>query len=89
MNEEIEKEKLDFRKYYLKEFSYFDGECEITFNIVDINFEKKTIFIAVTNRGKINVIEFDLHEDKNGNFFFEYGCDFNKIEVNDFETIDD
>ena len=59
MNEEDEKENLDFRKYYLKEFSYFDGEYDITFNIFDINFEKKTIFVAVSNRGKISVIEFD------------------------------
>lgn len=40
---EQEKEVLDTRKYYLKEFYYFDGECDITFNIVDINFERKTI----------------------------------------------
>ena len=48
------------RNYYLKEFQYFDGECNITFNIVDINFDKKTIKVAVTNRGKISVIEYDL-----------------------------
>lgn len=42
-----QKEISDFKKYYLKEFEYFDGECNITFNIVDINFEKKTILVAI------------------------------------------
>jgi len=89
MNKEIIKENLDYQKYYLKEFSYFDGECDITFNIVDINFEKKTINVAVTNRGKISVIEYDLYQDNNSDFFFKYGVTFDKIEVNDFETITD
>lgn len=26
------------RKFYLSEFSYFDGEYEIVFNIIDIDF---------------------------------------------------
>lgn len=67
--EQVEKDILDTRKYYLKEFCYFDGECDITFNIVDIKFERKTINIAVTNRGKISVIEYDLIQDKNCDFF--------------------
>lgn len=45
--EQVEKDVLDTKKYYLKEFCYFDGEYDITFNIVDINFERKTINIAV------------------------------------------
>ena len=75
------------RKYYLKEFEYFDGECFITFNIVSINFDRKTIEVAVTNRGKISVIEYDLRQDDNGDFYFEHGCMCDKIAVNDFETI--
>lgn len=77
------------KNYYLKEFTYFDGEGDITFNIVSINFEKKTIEIAVTNRGKISVIEYDLLQDCNGDFYFEYGCEYSKIEINDFETIEE
>lgn len=87
MNKE---EGLDvFKKYYLKEFSFFDGECDITFNIVGINFENKTIEVAVTNRGKISVINYDLSQDNNGNFYFIYGVDRNEIQVDDFETIDE
>jgi len=83
------KEELDYKAYYLKEFSYFDGEKDIIFNIVDINFERKTISVAITNLGKISVVEYDLLQDNNGDFFFKYGVELNKIEVNDFETITD
>lgn len=84
------KESLDvFKKYYLKEFSFFDGENNITFNIVGIDFEKWLIEVAITNLGRISVVEYDLKQDKNGNFYFEYGCTYEKIEVNDFEIIND
>jgi len=85
----LKNEIQNTRKYYLREFQYFDGECDITFNIVNINFDKKTINVAVTNRGKISVIEYDLIQDSNGDFYFTYGCMFDKICVNDFETIKD
>lgn len=79
----------EVKKYYLKEFSYYDGECFITFSIVSIDFERRTINVAITNREKISVIEYDLLKDDNGNFYFEYGCEITPIEVNDFETIND
>ena len=44
-----EKEELDSRKYNLKEFQFFDGECDITLNIVDINFNRKTITVTKLN----------------------------------------
>ena len=31
------------KKFYLSEFSYFDGEYDVTFNILDVNFDRKTI----------------------------------------------
>ncbi len=74
----------DTRKYYLNEFEFYDGECFITFNIVSINFERKAIQVAVTNRGKISVIDYDLLEDSNSEFYFEYGVTFKKIYVKDF-----
>lgn len=84
------KESLDvFKKYYLKEFTFFDSENDVTFNIVEIDFEKQLIEVAITNLGRISVVEYDLKQDKNGNFYFEYGCTYEKIEVNDFETIND
>ena len=84
-----EKEELDSRKYYLKEFQFFDGECDITLNIVDINFNRKTITVAITDRGKISISEYDLIQDKNGDFYFEFGCTFSKITVDNFENVND
>lgn len=88
MDKEV-KEKYELKKLYLSEFQLFDGEENITFNIVDINTDKMTIKVAVTNRGKISVIEYDLLADKNNNLYFEYGPEVNKIEINDFEKITD
>ena len=80
---------MEKQNYYLKEFQYFDGYTEIIFNIVDINFNKMTITLAITNQGKISVIEYDLKRDKENNLYFEYGCQYEKIAVDDFENIED
>ena len=80
---------MENQNYYLKEFQYFDGYTEIIFNIVDINFDKMTITLAITNQGKISVIEYDLKRDKENNLYFEYGCQNEKIAVDDFENIED
>jgi len=79
----------DFRKkYYLSEFQLFDGEEFITFNIVDINTERNEITVAVTDRGKISVITYDLKRDGD-RFYFEYGVMCDKIKVDDFEEADE
>ena len=80
---------MEIQNYYLKEFQYFDGYTEIIFNIVDINFDKMTITLAITNQGKISVIEYDLKRDKDNNLYFEYGYQNDKIAVDDFENIED
>ena len=72
--------------YYLREFELFDGEYDVKFNIVEINFEKHTINVAVTKAGKISVIEFDLL-GSDDNSYFEYGPMLEHINVNDFESI--
>ena len=73
-------------KLYLQEFAIYDGESWITFNIVDINEMKNEISVAVTNRGRISVVTYDLYKDKNG-YYFEYGCEYTKININDFKEI--
>ena len=80
---------MENQNYYLKEFQYFDGYKEIIFNIVDINFNKMTITLAITNQGKISVIEYDLKRDKENNLYFEYGCQYEKIAVDNFENNED
>ncbi len=37
------------------EFSYFDGEYDVTFNIVDIDFLRQTLTIAISSCGRINI----------------------------------
>ncbi len=54
----------EFRKYYLSEFELYDGEAFITFNIVGIDLDKKEIQVAVTDRGRISVVTYDLMTDK-------------------------
>ena len=84
-----ENEKYSINKLYLNEFQFFNGEYDITFNIVDINTEKMIIKVAVSNLGKISVIEYDLKRDNENNLYFEYGCQFDKISIDDFEHIED
>ena len=80
-------QKYELKKLYLREFQLFDCESEITFNIVDINTDRKTIHVAITKLGKISVIEYDLQEDKLNNLYFEYGVEREKIEIDDFEEV--
>ena len=73
-------------KVYLKEFQYFDGEAFIVFNMLELKKDK--VIVAVSNRGRITVYEYDLYEDENGKYF-EYGSTYARIAIKDFEFIDD
>ena len=84
MKKKIEK-SMEFRKYYLSGFQLYDGEVFVIFNIVAINTDKNEITVAISNRGRISVTTYDLLTDNNGSFYFEYGVDYEKINVSDFE----
>ena len=84
MNNIIQK---DFSKMYMSEFNFFDGEYDVTFNILDINLDKNIVNIAVSIAGKIYTTEYDLFNDKQSNLYFEYGCEFTKIYLKDFDNI--
>lgn len=76
------------KNYYLNEFSYDDGEYEITFNIIDIDFVNQTITVAITRCGKITQDTFPLVRDSKGKLYFEYGMFYeNKISVLDFKEV--
>ena len=77
----------EFKRYYLSEFELFDGEEVITFNIVAIDAMKKEIQVAVTDRGKLNLITYDLFKDDNGRLYFEYGAMFEHVHLDDFEEV--
>ena len=77
------------KKYYLQEFHYFDGDHNIIFNIVAIDFEKRAITVAISNQGKITQETFELKGEED-ELYFEYGLfDENKIPVNEFENIEE
>lgn len=76
------------KQYQLSEFQFYDGEAFITFNLIDIDTEKREITVAVTNRGRISVQTFDLLEDQ-GRLYFEFGVSFNQIDVDDFEEVEE
>lgn len=82
-------EENKIKNYYLKEFSLFDGEYDVTFNILDVNTDKMTITVAITKAGKISVIEYDLKRDREQDLYFQYGIENTQVNVNDFETIND
>ena len=71
---------------YLQEFKLYDGEVDITFNIIGVDTKRSEINLAVTNRGKISFPTYDLYEDKKG-LYFEYGPDYTKIYIDDFEIV--
>lgn len=76
------------KKFYLSEFSYDNGEYEITFNIIDVDFVNQTITVAITRRGKITPDTFPLLRDKNDKLYFEYGMFYeNKIQLDDFQNV--
>lgn len=75
------------KKMYLREFELYDGEAFITFNIVDVNTAKSEITLAVTNRGRISILTYDLLNDSTGPYF-EYGCSYEKIRIEDFEEME-
>lgn len=75
----------EFRKYYLSEFELYDGEVFITFNIVGIDLDRNEVQVAVTDRGRISVVTYDLLTDKNGRLYFEYGVMFERVYPDEFE----
>ena len=83
------KTEEEIKNYYLKEFSLFDGEHDVTFNILDVNTDKMAITVAVTKAGKIFVTEYDLKRDREQDLYFQYGIENTKVNVNDFEKIED
>lgn len=89
MEEEKRNNQENERKFYLSEFSYFDEEYDVTFNIVDIDFLRQTITVVISRCGKITQDTFNLLRENKGNLYFEYGKFYeNKIPLNDFEEVD-
>ncbi len=87
MNNLNKQQPIEFTDYYLNEFDLFDGEYFITFNLVYVDIERNTAIVAITDTGRIVLSDYDLYEDCNGNLYFEYGNQYTKIYIKDFEEI--
>jgi hypothetical protein len=43
----------------------------------------------VSYLGKTSIIDYDLKRDIDNDLYFEYGPEFNKIKVDDFDSVND
>lgn len=68
----------------MPEFYYFNGENFITFDLIEIDDEKREVTVAVSDTGRISVKTFDLLFDGNHRRYFEYGCSYTKIYIDEF-----
>ena len=72
-----------WRKTKMPEYDYFNGENFITFDLIEIDDEKREVTVAVSDTGRISVKTFDLLFDGNRRYF-EYGCLYTKIYIDEF-----
>ena len=85
----MENQEKEIKNYWLQQFTYFDGEFDTTFNILDVDTDKMIIKLAVTKAGKIFVTECDLKFDRDESLYFQFGIENTKSKIDDFETIND
>lgn len=78
-------EENEIKNYYLQEFSLFDGEYDVTFNILDVTTDKMTIIVIIINTGKISVIEYNLKRNREQDLYFQYGIENTQVNIKDFE----
>ena len=85
----MKNQEKEIKNYWLQQFTYFDGEFDATFNILDVDTDKMIIKLAVTKAGKIFVTECDLKFDRDESLYFQFGIENTKIKIDDFENIED
>lgn len=71
----------------MKIYDFYDGEDYVNFTILNLNLDKKLVQLAISDRGKISIVDYDLLQTKNGEFYFEYINTLNKIMIEDFEEL--
>ena len=47
--------------------------------------DRNEVQVAVTDRGRISVVTYDLLTDKNDRLYFEYGVMFERVYLDEFE----
>ena len=61
-------------------FDFNTGESLIRFDVVAYCPDTKQITFAITNQGKISVLDFEVFEDEDG-YYIEYGNPLTKIYI--------
>ena len=69
----------------MPEYDYFNGENFITFDLLEVDDEKREVTVAVSDTGRISVKTFDLLLFDDNRRYFEYGCLYTKIYIDEFE----
>ena len=78
MKNQVQNEN-EIRDYLLfSEFELSDVDYDVTFDIVDIDFWYETVTVAITDNGKITQDTYQLMQDKDGRYYFEYGRFYEK-----------
>ena len=73
---------------HLKEYEYYDGECFIEFFLLNQDKEKNTVNLAISDKGRIQVKDFDLYQNDIGTYF-EYGPMLTKLFIKDFDDVEE
>ena len=87
MNNLNKQQTIEFKDYYLNEFNIWDGENFITFNLVYLDIGRNTATVAITDTGKIILSNYEFFAGRDGNQYFEYGYQYTKIYLKDFEEV--
>lgn len=66
-------------------YDFYNGINFVTFGLIELNAAKKQVTVAICDLGKIIVTDYYLIEDNNDDLYFEYGVDYEKIYIKDFE----
>ncbi len=74
-------------EYYMKEYWHFNGDYNIIFNLIEVDTENMTATVTINNLGKLTQQTVELRVE-NGKLYFEYGVMYEKIFIDDFETIE-
>ncbi|MCD7728558.1 MAG: hypothetical protein LUI60_01425 [Clostridia bacterium] len=64
---------------------FYDGEDFISFDVISYQKPYKEITLAVSNRGKISIVTYDLFEDRFGRLYFEYSNALDRVYLRDLE----
>ena len=72
-------------KYKYTEYFHFDGEEFITFDVIAVGEENRVLCVAVTNRGKVTINDYEVCYDKSNQPFFYFGSPEEKIYLKNFE----